>query len=410
MNAKCRSFHDDFFIILQKACCFTPRELRALWAIITTIIDSRSFSLSLVSRTFGRKIGRNFLATVLKKYAYVQRRVAKLLFRAIYGQLSNRAKISLILDDTLAHKCGQQIFGALRWYDHTLSRRVQAICLVNLAVVLDNHVVFVLPWVVRSAKKAGHAPVSKAKEQDPKTTAAIALLEEVFAWLEEGPIPRQRIVVLADAWFGSHRMLSFLRAAGVIFRIDGKKNYSVQLPDHDALAKAKIQKRGRKRKRWVTYRPLAQFLGAPAQWHYFTDTSSGTAVFWKSALVTLKTGGRVRISAFRAEGRVRTKFIMTNPCWKTPPTPQTVYRDYSWRWRIEEAHRDLKQHFGLGNCHNRDAWVVLGFFGLLYLAYSLFKQRAFIQEKTTGRPLTCPSWAEMFHRVQIYHKMSALAT
>ena len=92
----------------------------------------------------------------------------------------------------------------------------------------------------------------------------------------------------------------------------------------------------------------------------------------------------------------------------SPPTHQTVYYRYKLRWRIEEAHRDLKQQFGLGKCQAREAWVVHGFIGLVYLGYSMWKFFSFKQFQTSVTPLKYPSWAEAFHRHQIVQELLAI--
>ncbi len=82
-----------------------------------------------------------------------------------------------------------------------------------------------------------------------------------------------------------------------------------------------------------------------------------------------------------------------------------MYRQYQARWRIEEAHRDLKQQFGLPKCQARQAWVVSGFIGLVYFGYSLWKSEGWTQCQAELAPLKCPSWAEEFHREQIYQEV-----
>ncbi|MHA2246716.1 MAG: transposase [Candidatus Hodarchaeales archaeon] len=91
------------------------------------------------------------------------------------------------------------------------------------------------------------------------------------------------------------------------------------------------------------------------------------------------------------------------------PTPQTVYRKYQSRWRIEEAHRDLKQQFGLPKCQSHQAWVVSGFIGLVYLGYSLWKIEKWKALQREVEPLKCPSWATEFSREQIYPEILVMS-
>ena len=99
---------------------------------------------------------------------------------------------------------------------------------------------------------------------------------------------------------------------------------------------------------------------------------------------------------------------MTRPFQLQVSTPRTVYYQYQSRWRIEEAHRDLKQQFGLSKCQARQAWIVSGFIGLIYFGYSLWKLEEWIELQTNIDTLKCPSWAEEFHRSQIQQETLSL--
>ena len=192
-----RAFKDQFFLLLQKSSVFTQREVFALWAIIATIVDTRSFSLSEVSRRFGRRVGRNFLGKVLKKYAYVQRTIVKLIIQTICAELSQSAKIYLITDDMIVQKRGKKMLGVVSWYDHTRGRSVRAWCLVNVALVVDNQVLFVLPWLLTRPSQSGKTKRKKAVEQDIKTQVALDMFGRLIHWLNEGGVSSKRIVVLA---------------------------------------------------------------------------------------------------------------------------------------------------------------------------------------------------------------------
>lgn len=116
----------------------------------------------------------------------------------------------------------------------------------------------------------------------------------------------------------------------------------------------------------------------------------------------------VNCYAFHRESLTKPKFILTRAFRIKSATPLRVYCEYQSRWRIEEAHRDLKQQFGLPNCQARQAWVVSGFIGLVYFGYCVWKTGRWLQPHVEVEPLKCPSWADKFHREQIYQE--ALAT
>jgi len=171
--------------------------------------------------------------------------------------------------------------------------------------------------------------------------------------------------------------------------------------------KARKATTDKKRPRLVKYCRLDKYLGDPLKWKHFTDPVTGEKVYRKKALVTLKTAGRTLVYAFKRESCKKTKFIMTNPALNNKPDHRNIYQDYRIRWRIEEAHRDLKQQFGLGKCRNRDAWAVNGFIGLIYFAYSLFKQQAFFDAPGSSTVYNTPTWAEEFHKTCVYLEMAA---
>jgi len=230
-----QAYETNFWNILKKSCHFTNRDISALWAIVSTIIGTHSFSLSGVSSAFGRKVGRNFLAKVLKKYSYVQRKIAKILIKMVLSKIPPGSKIYLIIDDTLVHKRGKKIFGSLQWYDHASRRRVQALGIVNVAVVVNDKVVFILPVLLLSTKKRASKGFKKQKEQGAKTLAAIEMLQEFLQWFEEIGIARGRTVVLADSWYGSQPMPDF---------------YAIPRQNFESMAKRITASR------WLTTEPL----------------------------------------------------------------------------------------------------------------------------------------------------------
>lgn len=401
MTESVQQLQDNFEIALQKCSHLTSKEIFGLWAICATIIGNAAFSLSEVSRNFGKKIGRNFLSGVLEKYYNAQEDCLKALLVEICSKLKRNQKVYLLFDDTLVKKRGKKIFGSLKWFDHTIGRKIQSLCLLNLALVVDNQLVLIIPWLITTQPSKTKSKKKKAKEQDAKTKAALIMMDKIIGWLKSNGVATNRIVVEADSWFSSKLMLDGIREASPLFRIDGKKSYSVQIPDNKAKKDAKIRKRGRKRTNFKKYVSLEIYFGNPETWSKFTIKVSGVIVKYKTATLTLKTGGRVRVYAFLQEGMKNPKFILTNALKNRPPSAITVFRDYSYRWRIEEAHRDLKQQFGLGKCQNRKTKVVEGFIGLISFVYSIFKFWSFNCKQNNEKTLKCPTWANKFHNYQI---------
>ena len=132
MNYSQNPFENNVKTILEKDFYFTKHEISILWAIISVLVGSNNFSLSAVSRRFGRKIGRNSCAQTLKKFSFVQEKIVKRLFDEIVSTGTGKTNWYIIVDDTLVGKIGKSIFRSFKWFDHTIHRQIQAIGLVTL--------------------------------------------------------------------------------------------------------------------------------------------------------------------------------------------------------------------------------------------------------------------------------------
>jgi len=387
-----------FFSMLEKSSYFSKHDTNALWAIISTLIGSFRFSLRNVSNLFGRKVGRNYLSKVLKKYAYIQESLLKQIIEDIVSELGKNTKYYVIVDDTLVAKVGKHVFRSFRWYDHTKGRQINAICLATLSIVVDNQLVFVMPWILKKSTKKNDKNNNNKKEQDLKTKASMEMIQFIVDFLLKQGVSEKRIYVEADSWFSSYTMRKFLSELGVKYRLDGKSSYTVQVPDHEAIKSAKTQIRGRKRSRFVKYVKIQEFVGDPSTWSTYYNKDKDMRLANKQVEVTLKSGGKCLIYAYWHESWKKIRYILTEVKRKGKSTAKTIYQDYCCRWWIEVAHQELKQQFGISKSKNRDPWVVTGFIGLVSFAYSLFKFNAFCFTKATGRPLPCPTWSEKFNR------------
>ncbi len=400
------AFHDAFCAMLQKAFVFRRREIDALWALVSSLVNCTGFSMRAVSRVAGRHISRNTLSAVLKKYAYVQRSLMRALMLEVIPTIKRGTSISVIIDDSLIPKVGTEIFGSFKWFDHTTGCVVRAICLVTLCVLDDGQIVLMLPWVLLKKESVKHRRQKCQQEQEQKTKVAIEMLEEIFALFESLDIDITTVELLADAWYSSKLFVDYVRSKHVLYLISGKKNYGVQVPDYQALAERKKPRKGRQRQHWVVYVRVEDYLGQPTDWPWFTDKATGRKIHYRKVIVTLKTTGRVTVYAFWREGSRHPLYLLSSPVRKLPPSPKNVFYRYADRWWIEVAHKELKQQFGLGKCHARDAWVVHGFVGLVFFAYSVWRQWTATTAQEKGTPYACPTWAEEFQKIHHYHEVA----
>ena len=401
MNYSQNPFENNVKTILEKDFYFTKHEISILWAIISVLVGSNNFSLSAVSRRFGRKIGRNSCAQTLKKFSFVQEKIVKRLFDEIVSTGTGKTNWYIIVDDTLVGKIGKSIFRSFKWFDHTIHRQIQAIGLVTLVLVVDKRPVFFIPWILSSPKQNSFYVSTPTQQQGMKAQAAQEIILYIVNHLITNNVTKQHIFVEADSWYGTKRMRKFLTNLGIHYRLDGKKSYSVQMPDFKAIKQSQIVRRGRKRKQFVKYVKITQYFGPRETWNSFLDLESESRIYFKMEQITLKKGGQSLVYAFWDERYQNPKFILTDVKRSRKSSPKTIYYQYQLRWIIEVCHRQLKQEFGLSKSQNRDAWVVSGFIGLVCLTYSIWSFQQFKDIKDNKNILLCPSWANLFHEEQI---------
>ena len=242
---------------------------------------------------------------------------------------------------------------------------------------------------------------SKILSQDPKTIAGMELILLCNSYLEEFIVSKKQVLILVDSWYCTKAFKQFLNELGLRYRMDSKFNLNVQQPDHVAISNRNIIKRGRKRKYWKKYTRLNNYFESCQKIWYFKNKKDRKSIQAKRANVTLKTHGRVLIYAFYSPQYEEPKFIMVKSQTKRPPAPKTIYHEYLVRWEIEQAHRELKQQFGLGKSQNREPWVVMGFIGLVNFGYSVYKFLSSAVNGNSKLSLKCPTFAEEFQKEQI---------
>lgn len=376
MKSITQQLTNKFADLLKNLVGFTSKEIEAFSFLLSCLVVDPRFSLVRVSKASGGRFSRKMLANLLIKFVSVQDKVLQTLCEEVVSLLGRRSRFFMSVDDQLVRKCGKKIYGVLQWADHNLRRKVRAMCLVDVALVVKGQALFIIPYLLlktkMSSSKASKKRSEVVEEQDAKTLAAIELVTKVVGWLEAMKVRRKKIGLLADAWYSKQTFMTFVREMKLIYRIAGKKNYGVYEPDWKRIQRRKTGGRGRRPKHYVKTRRLDQYFETAKTRGSFLDPKTGKRVRWKSAIVTLKTAGRVRVYAFWREDCKGPIFILTPAVYQATIQPETVYQDYSWRWRVEECHRDLKQQFGLEKLRNREKMTVTGFLGLVYSYYSLF--------------------------------------
>jgi DDE superfamily endonuclease len=331
MSISQNPFENNVTSILEKDFYFTKHEISILWAIISILVGSKNFSLSAVSRRFGRKIGRNSCAQTLKKFSFVQEKIVKRLLDEIISTGNGKTNWYIIIDDTLVGKIGKTIFRSFKWFDHTKHRQIQAIGLVTLVLVVDKQPVFFMPWILSSPKQNSFYVSTPSQQQGMKAQAAQTMILFIIDHLIANGVTRKHIFVEADSWYGTKKMRKFLNDLEVNYRLDGKKSYSVQIPNFEAINQPQMVRRGRKRKQFVKYVKISQYFGPRETWKSFLDLDSGHRIYFKIEQLNLKKGGQSLVYAFWDEKYQNPKFILTDVKRLRRPSPKTIYYQYHLR-------------------------------------------------------------------------------
>jgi len=111
-------------------------------------------------------------------------------------------------------------------------------------------------------------------------------------------VTQQHIFVEADSWYGTKKIRKFLNNLGVHYRLDGKKSYSVQMPDFEAIKQSQVVRRGRRRQQFVKYVKISKYFGPRETWNSFLDLESGSRIYFKMEQLNLKKGGQSLVYAF----------------------------------------------------------------------------------------------------------------
>ena len=395
-------FHETFFSLFKKVGVLSDDQIKILSAIVDTLVVDRRFSIAKVIERVDHPITENEIGEALNAYHNCQVFLVEAIFCFYLSPLRKNLRLVLSIDDHLVKKRGKKTAGAERWYDHVTQQSGQAFCLVDLVLVVHGKIVLALPWLIYHkeppTKQSKKKQSQETKEQDLKALAALQLIDWLVPLLCDLGWRRNRIQLVMDRWYCSAFVRRELNKRNINFRIAGKKNLLVQVPDWKRINTRGKPKRGPKYKHFRKYIRLDKYFHEDLKWQIFTCPFTGKLVWYHIAIVTLKVGGKARIYAFFREGCSEVLHIFTPAKYKTKPGAQLIYQDYYHRWPIEEAHRDLKQQFGLGSFTQRREPLVSAFISLIYLAYSIFCWSRYQQWQNTHEWLTSPAFQDTLIR------------
>jgi len=260
----------------------------------------------------------------------------------------------LVIDDTLAHKTGEQIEAVDWFWDHS-----------NHSYTLGHQIVS-----SQFVAKDFHVPIDSRlyrKEEDlgkeqfkSKLDLAIELIDQAV----ETHIPFTRVA--GDSWYFCDKIIKHLEHLHKDWIFASKSNRAINLNN-----------------RWIQLKDFVKEL-KPEDFKQVTITKTNgkqLTVFAYSKTVYMKKVGRVKVivSYLKEPFKGNPFFLVTN---RKDWTIGTILSSYAQRWPVETFYRDAKQNLGFESCEMRRLRGIRRHWNLVFLAYTL------LQFESSSGPLT----------------------
>jgi hypothetical protein len=277
------------------------------------------------------------------------------------------------VDDLKVLKCGKKIWGACSFHDYTSrsSNRAQTVWAHNWvlcgALKLGPHRAF-LPTMGRLYMRRGQMPEGERFRTKPEL--AVEMLREC-ARTTEGP----HLAIFDGAFAISSVVQPLVDPPPGQPRIDWLTRLRFDARLYEPPPARQPGQMGRPRK-WGTRVPAPKDANLwPCRWR-----EGEALVYGKMRRIRYKklhcqwhpagADGRVHAFAFEVEGYEKPWYLVTSDLRLEP---EQVVELYAARFAQEDAHRDLKQHLGLGAGQGRLKDVVLRTFQLRLLSMTLLR-------------------------------------
>ena len=361
--------------------------------IINPFVSFRKVAKWLGLADNGRKLA-NCLNKLWKNYQEVKEQLT--------GQLKNnlelRKRIYLAIDDYGLAKRGTKIATAGDFFAHAKKRHLNGHVVVDAAVIQDNRVCAsyheIQPLRRKRATKQSTTRGNGKKPLITKIALARRLINQLVPLIAPTTQLKKRLWVLMDRWYPCKQLVAVLRQWEVNYLLAIKSNAQVLLPDRKAMSKPHTSRRGRPAKYKPRKLAVRQYFDLYKTEHYFTFKPQALVVYYKDALLTTSSYGRVKIFAFRLDSTADYRYFI---CSNYQLPASEAFAIYSQRWPIEGLHKELKQYFGLRKCHSRRDSVVRGHFWLVYCLHQQFCQLRLRLAKKTSLQLTAHQlWYEQY--------------
>jgi hypothetical protein len=364
--------------------------LHTLLAIILPFTSSKTSNLLRVFHVlFGfAEIGRKRYYTFIASPKIPWDRLWARLWQMI-PQPETNGRLIVALDDYLNPKTGKKIFGCAKMFDHAAKQNqsrypwAQNVVAIGLLKVIKGR------WACLPLSQryyfckddiSRNQPTFKGKEIafQNKHQQAVEMLA-AFA----GEFPQQRILVVADSWFGNQGLWKPLRKelgtrAQLLSRLRANNNL-YRLPDS----------------------PPIKRVGRPTKYGYHLGTATSLAIANKDLAQEMAVNlyGRKRtVLAYRQivmqktlKCHIQVVWVYRRTQWialfTTDLSLSTVeiIEYYGARWKIEAGFKELKQDIGSAETQNRNPVAVKNHLNLCMMAISLTWVYACHLNKTPSR-------------------------
>ena len=296
-------------------------------------------------------------------------RLGYLVFKLIIALLDPVAAVRIAIDDTLASKKGNQVFGISSHLDAVRSTKRRKVfcfghCWVVLAVLVPlpfSNRAWALPVLFRLYRGKKACP---AEDYAKKTEMARELLHLLVEWAGD-----RHVDLATDSAYCNETVMHGLPESVTLF---GSMRPDAVLTAPPEPSPSRKKKSGRPPKRGVTLPKPSQMANDGLPWQTCSATLYGKVrkVYYKECIAQWyrASGERLlRIVIVRVEhGLIPIRVFF---CTDTTLSACQILEVYARRWGIEVCFRDLKQLFGFAESSARMKAAVLGtapFIGLLY--------------------------------------------
>jgi hypothetical protein len=298
-------------------------------------------------RDHARRHGLDVYYNFFERSAWTPTGLAYHVAVLIVSRLSLTGVLTLLVDDTLAHKRGRSVWGQ-GWFRDAVASTQKRVAtasghnwvVVAVAVCLPGtgRPVLALPLLARL-----HVP---GKGQPSGPDLARALLAEVLAWF-----PHRRFTLVGDGGYAARRLLADLdERVTFVGRLRGDAAlYDPRVPRAQAGRRGPKPKKGPRLPNPAEAAAKADRKRLPTgawAWQSVAVTIYGTrrelkALTYRALWPTVLGARAVQVVVVRdPSGRMRDAYLFTTDL---QATPAWVITRFAWRWAIEVLFRASKQ-------------------------------------------------------------------